>query len=379
MIDFSQVKTWHIPEGEVIKVTDAAGNVLWQKASAAVILQVAKITSDTYAAETTYEGEEFILLDIYPKSGGTVTVTYGGLAKTITDDGTAETPNAQQVYFGTFNGVSDSVETPASGELTIEGDYAAFGVGAFYKDSKFNYYYNKILRVRDWGTLTTIPSFAFYSCSSLTSVEIPGSVTSIGSNAFNNCYGLTSVEIASGVIDIGDMAFNGCDRITSVTISETVVSISSSAFRACNALAKIVVDNSNPVFMGENGILFSKDKTVLYSYPSVSDEYTIPSSVTRICDYAFYETANTGAVITVPDSVTSIGKSAFYKSGNGEYQLTANMLAITPPSVGDSAFNPKKTSTNKYCNSIIVPSGCGDAYKAADGWSSYADIIVEAS
>ena len=30
-IDFSQVKTITIPEGEVTKITDANGKVLWQK------------------------------------------------------------------------------------------------------------------------------------------------------------------------------------------------------------------------------------------------------------------------------------------------------------------------------------------------------------
>ena len=33
-IDFSQVKTITIPEGEVTKIIDANGNVLWQKQTA---------------------------------------------------------------------------------------------------------------------------------------------------------------------------------------------------------------------------------------------------------------------------------------------------------------------------------------------------------
>ena len=30
-IDFSQVNTVTIPEGEVTKITDSSGNILWQK------------------------------------------------------------------------------------------------------------------------------------------------------------------------------------------------------------------------------------------------------------------------------------------------------------------------------------------------------------
>ena len=106
-IDFSTLQGLTIPEGVVTEIKDDRGRVIWAVSGGdKVILQVAKITSNTYAGETTYENEEFILLDIYPKTNGTVTVTYGGLTKTIKDTSGAAEPNAQQVVFGTFNGVT---------------------------------------------------------------------------------------------------------------------------------------------------------------------------------------------------------------------------------------------------------------------------------
>ena len=161
----------------------------------AVVLEVEKITSDTYANETTYTAEEFILLDIYPKTGGTVTVTYGGLTKTITDTSGAEEPNAQQVFFGTFNGVSDSVATPTSGELTIEGDCAAFGQGLWRKISKDVSAIPAaacITNVKSFGSPTKIPANAFARCG-FASITIPDSVTAIGMYAFHSCTSLTSV------------------------------------------------------------------------------------------------------------------------------------------------------------------------------------------
>lgn len=198
MIDFSTLQGLTIPEGAVTQITDASGRVLWMVSGGdKVILEVEKITSDTYAGETTYTGEQFILLDIYPKTNGTVKVTYGGLTKTITDTSGAEEPNAQQVFFGTFNGVSDSVATPASGELTIEGDYYAFGCGGYSETSKAPNAssYGGLIQVTEWGTLETIPDFAFRLCEKMISITIPSSIVTIGDYAFNLCTALTTVTV----------------------------------------------------------------------------------------------------------------------------------------------------------------------------------------
>jgi len=61
--------------------------------------------------------------------------------------------------------------------------------------------------------VTEIGSYAFYGCSSLTSVEIPSSVTSIGETAFAWCESLTSVEIPSSVTSIGSFAFEYCKKL----------------------------------------------------------------------------------------------------------------------------------------------------------------------
>ena len=64
--------------------------------------------------------------------------------------------------------------------------------------------------------VTSIGSWTFSWCSSLTSIEIPSSVTSIGYGAFEGCSSLTSIEIPSSVTSIGEDAFYDCSSLKNV-------------------------------------------------------------------------------------------------------------------------------------------------------------------
>lgn len=337
MINFSTLQGLTIPEGVVTQIADASGRVLWVLQSGGkVVLQVEKITSDTYAGETTYTGEQFILLDIYPKTNGTVKVTYGGLTKTITDTSGVENPNAQTVYFGTLYGVTDSVATPTSGELTIEGNFYAFGCGGYYINGK-------------------------------------------GGQQVQYCACITAVTDLSGITSIPAMAFYGCTKITSVVIPDTVESIVDvNAFDGCTGLTNIDVENGNGFYSSENGVLFTSGKLMLVKYPlgKTSTQYTIPSSVTSIGKYAFYD-CSTITSYTFPTSVRSIGRDAFYLfRGN----RTLTFLGTTPPTLPTDINGAVVWPFGSASTDFVVPKGCGDLYRAA-GYvrEGYADRVTEAS
>ena len=137
-------------------------------------------------------------------------------------------------------------------------------------------------------------------------------VTSIGSYAFLDCTSLTSVTIPDSVTSIGDDAFCYCDRLTSVTIPDSVTSIGDHAFSSCTSLTSIDVDQNSTKYCSVDGVLFNKDKTTLIQCPAgkTLTAYSIPDSVTSIGDYAFYYCTSLTSV-TIPDSVTSIGDYAF--------------------------------------------------------------------
>ena len=114
------------------------------------------------------------------------------------------------------------------------------------------------------------------------------SVTSIGKWAFYGCTSLTSITIPDSVTSIGDWAFWDCTRLTSITIPDGVPSIEANAFYNCTSLTSIAVSEGNMAYSSGDGVLFNKAKTILIVCPGgKSGAYVIPESVTSIGDYAF--------------------------------------------------------------------------------------------
>ena len=162
-------------------------------------------------------------------------------------------------------------------------------------------------------SVTTIGQWAFYSCISLASIDIPNSVTTIGESAFASCESLASIDIPNSVTTIGEQAF-----------------------ASCTSLASISVASDNPNYIGIDGVLFNKDKTMIVIYPAGKDGsvYTIPNSVTTIGEYAFAYCSSL-ASIDIPNSVTTIGKYAFaYCSSLASVNIPNSVTTI-----GEYAFD----------------------------------------
>jgi hypothetical protein len=72
-------------------------------------------------------------------------------------------------------------------------------------------------------SVTSIGDWAFYCCSSLTSVVIPEGVTSIGDDEFWGCSSLKGVVLPDSVTSIGNSAFFGCIRFVGNTIRNIII------------------------------------------------------------------------------------------------------------------------------------------------------------
>src|SRR6266487_4604083 len=104
--------------------------------------------------------------------------------------------------------------------------------------------------------VTSIGYYAFYFCTSLTSVTIPNSVTSIELRAFELCTSLTNVTIGNSVTSIGGSAFSLCTSLASVTIPNSVTNIGRDAFTPCYSLTNFTFLGNAPWLSGFDGRTF---------------------------------------------------------------------------------------------------------------------------
>lgn len=227
------------------------------------------------------------------------------------------------------------------------------------------------------STVTEIGYQAFYymnhyyswNDNGIVEFTFPESLKVIGENAFNNA-GIKNADIPEGTEEIGNYAFQN-SAVETVSIPSTVTKIGENSFYNCNYLTSITVAPENPVYSSENGVLFNKDKTVLFAYPkALVASYTVPASVERIEENAFYYAKITGLSFAENSKLKEIGTNAFY---NCDGLVGTLDLPYALETVGDSAF--------RYCDGItdisISASVSSIGSRAFYGMNSLSSITVD--
>ncbi len=158
-----------------------------------------------------------------------------------------------------------------------------------------------------------------------TDVEIP--------STYN---GLPVTAINDGAIQVSD------PRINILTIPATVKYIGEVNFQANTVNYNVSVDNS--MYTSEAGVIYNKDKSILYRCPSniTMTEFSVPETVKVINDYAFCGRIKK-ITVTIPEGVEKIGDYAF--SG---VRLVGCNLPDSIVEIGDFAFKEVVCSSDPF-------------------------------
>ncbi|MBE6633123.1 MAG: hypothetical protein E7620_02130 [Ruminococcaceae bacterium] len=217
--------------------------------------------------------------------------------------------------------------------------------------------------------LATIGAYAFHY-SGIKSIVIPKTVRSlppmvypeinysydrpgVGAGAFEGCYDtLESVIFEMGGTDplaIGEGAFYNCDLLTELVFparlaaytnanGETVAPFANGAnvFEESFGLTKIEIEDGGKYYVDVDGVVYTADMTELVICPaSKTGTVTVPASVTKIHDRAFYSCTELEAVtFEVGASALTIGNEAFKSCES----LKSIVLPTNTVSIGKGVF-----------------------------------------
>ena len=168
------------------------------------------------------------------------------------------------------------------------------------------------------------------------------------SNLYINEELITEAVIPEGVERIGDYALFGLDQLTSISLPSTLKSIGNDAFFGCWSVTEVRIADitkwcavtleklegvsdckANPASVCNN--IYIGDST------EVVTEITVPGSVKKVGDFAFYGWENLKKV-TIEDGVEEIGAYAFAESGL-VYEFDQLIIPDSVKILGEYAFS----------------------------------------
>lgn len=312
--------------------------------------------------------------------------------------------------------------------VTIPRTIELIGYGAFSKCSS-------LTSVLVPGSVKTMDAFCFNDCPLLSSVIVEEGVETIGQCAFFGDIAMNTFTIPTTVKTLDTWAFRNCITLAKIIIPAKVEKIGNNCFQGCVALKSLTVNSANTHYAAVSNVLMNKAKTIIYLYPDglPATVYTVPNTIEEIAFSAFNEHPKLKAVylpkslrvlnnsafdgcefvgnvnlppmlqsigngtfrgckamkwLVIPDSVKSLDSYSFQDCsllervtlGKGISALPKQVfagdtliteircLSAVPPTVGTGAFDEKILANT----TVIVPKGCIEAYKAAEGWQGFA-------
>lgn len=162
-------------------------------------------------------------------------------------------------------------------------------------------------KMDEWNNIFSVPWYSHVK--NIKELSLSNDITRISSFAFSGT-NIKNVTIPDATETIGGSAFQST-KLKSIHIPANVKVINYGVFTNCYDLESITVSPENTHYASnEEGILFSKDNTVIVAYPCALNKttYTIPDGVKEIFGWCFAGNKSIETVI-LPSSITTLNQN----------------------------------------------------------------------
>lgn len=148
--------------------------------------------------------------------------------------------------------------------------------------------------------------------------EIPKSVKIIDNDCFESSPNLCDIIIPNGAETIGENAFGNIKNLKTIDIPASVSLIGELPFLDCENLESINVDDNNPCYFDDDGVLLQTVKSeyaYILQYPPAKKGlvYRIPDGTVRLREMSFFNNSYLKTLL-VPDSLIYVERDATFKT-----------------------------------------------------------------
>lgn len=238
------------------------------------------------------------------------------------------------------------------------------------------------------ANVTSIPKYTFYQCYNINSINVKGGIAQWCSFDFSKDYtdpfnGRTDVTVTfngselSGAVVIPNEVTAipahgfqyGCSKVTSLSIPVGVTTIADGAFKGLSSLNTIQLAAGNTNFIVDDNVLYNNEKTKILCFPQLrTGDYAMPSTITEMGDYQFYNCINLTGV-TLSNAIQTIGQYSFAGCTN----LVSVTLPTSAKTIGQYAF-----ANCAKLTSISIPASVKDINNNAfDGCTALTNLVFE--
>ncbi|MCR4660751.1 MAG: leucine-rich repeat protein [Clostridia bacterium] len=182
----------------------------------------------------------------------------------------------------------------------------------------------------------SLPAYFMYNATNLKDIRLANGakVNKYGNYAFYGCTSLTSIIVSDTITEVGNNCFYNCKAET-ITLGQNLQIIGNKAFGENSNLKKIILNSKNINNLSKESEIFLRPNTQIEN----KFELVINNTVISIPSYFIYSCSHLNSIdFSNATKLESIGDSAFYKCALSSIDLPLSLVSIGQESFMDNSY-----------------------------------------